>query len=474
MADFKPSLFPIITSVIGSGLLLFVLNNIAAEINQPHIYLQVNSFSGNDSQQQQEQTKFQTIALNDGRSAATNVRLTLLYPSANIINYSIAFNNENITSLNLEGPTSLVAEMDRFSKGATVIINTTVMNKDRVVVASPPYKHYAVSAVSDQGTNTIFNLSSPAIRVQDIEKVIPLNLRLLIVTTFLALVCFLMGLFYKRIRDFKFQIDRPKFVFDVVKEIVIVRDTLKKNILSTTMFPILKWNSIEEDTKRQVFSDHRDYNLINEFYKEIKQRDSDFSQNDISDKTLRQNNENCLNQVDYTLAKIYWSRYHPVSYKKFHIIISVASIISSALVIFFIFEVFRVIFFLPIQGLSEPYHVVYNIFTSLSRSVVAFFLAREIINFQSSSTYDFSSNNDSLSHISLSSSRHGLAKLFAFSVLIMGTPLFLLSGELNYVGRSDLAYDFFIIILLIDVARMFVLSFIAPRYTMKSIIRIRV
>jgi len=227
MADFKSSLFPIITSVIGSGLLLFVLNNIAAEINQPHIYLQVNSFSGNDSQQQQEQTKFQTIALNDGRSAATNVRLTLLYPSANIINYSIAFNNENITSLNLKGPTSLVAEMDRF-KGATVIINTTVMNKDRVVVASPPYKHYAVSAASDQGTNTIFNLSSPAIRVQDIEKVIPLNLRLLIVTTFLAVVYFLMGLFYKRIRHFKFQIDRPKFVFDVVKEMVIVRDTLKK------------------------------------------------------------------------------------------------------------------------------------------------------------------------------------------------------------------------------------------------------
>ena len=90
MADFKSLLFPIITSVIGSGLLLFVLNNIAAEINQPHIYLQVNSFSENNSQQQQ-QTKFQTIAINDGRSTATNVRLTLLYPSANIINIASLF-----------------------------------------------------------------------------------------------------------------------------------------------------------------------------------------------------------------------------------------------------------------------------------------------------------------------------------------------------------------------------------------------
>ena len=93
MADFKSLLFPIITSVIGSGLLLFVLNNIAAEINQPHIYLQVNSFSENNSQQQhqQQQTKFQTIAINDGRSTATNVRLTLLYPSANIINIASLF-----------------------------------------------------------------------------------------------------------------------------------------------------------------------------------------------------------------------------------------------------------------------------------------------------------------------------------------------------------------------------------------------
>jgi hypothetical protein len=48
MDNSRPSLLPIITSVIGSGLLLFVLNNIAADINLPHIYLQVNRFSIHD------------------------------------------------------------------------------------------------------------------------------------------------------------------------------------------------------------------------------------------------------------------------------------------------------------------------------------------------------------------------------------------------------------------------------------------
>ena len=157
---------------------------------------------------------------------------------------------------------------------------------------------------------------------------------------------------------------------------IIVRDTLKKNILSTDIFPFSKWNSIEEETKRQIFSDHRDYNLINQFYTELKQRDSDFFQYEISNPTLRKNNEECLNIAYYILGKICWLKYHNISHKKFHIVISIISIISSALLVFFIFEVFRVIFFLPIQGLSEIYHLIYNIFTSLSRSVVAFILER--------------------------------------------------------------------------------------------------
>lgn len=471
MVEFKSSLFPIITSAIGSGLLLFVLNNIVADINQPHIYLQVNSFSGHNNSQ--EQTKFQTIAINDGRSAATNIRLTLLYPSANIINYTIPFHNENITSVNLERPTSLVAEMNRLSKDATVIINTTVLKKDVVTAGDSPNKYYSVSATFDQGTNTISNLGSTTIKIED-ANVIPFNLRLIILATVLALICFLMGLIYKRIRHFKMQINQPKFVFDILNEMIIVRDTLKKNTLSTDMFHFSKWNSIGDESKRQIFSNHRDYNLINEFYTELKQRDSDFSQKDIIDQTLRKNNEDCLSLADHTLGSVCWPKYHIVSHKKFHIIISIAAIISSALLIFFIFEVFRVMFFLPIQGLSEPYRIIYNISTSIARSIVAFLLAREIINFQSSSTYDFAgAAKDTISHISLLSNRHGLEKLFAFSLLIMGTPLFLLSGQLHYVGRSDIAYQFFIIILLIDVARMFILSFVVPKYTMKRIIKMR-
>src|SRR6476659_5397435 len=117
----KPSLLPIITSVIGSGLLLFVLNNTAADINLPHIYLQVNSSSIHAN----KQIKFQTVAINDSRSAATHVRLTLTYPSGNIINSTIPFSNEHITSLKYENPSTLVVELQRLSIDASIIINTS-------------------------------------------------------------------------------------------------------------------------------------------------------------------------------------------------------------------------------------------------------------------------------------------------------------------------------------------------------------
>jgi hypothetical protein len=465
MDNFRPSLLPIITSVIGSGLLLFVLNNIASNINSPHIYLQVNSFSEHSS----HPTKFRTIAINDGRSTATHLRLTLLYPSATIINFAIPFHNENITTTTYEKPSTLVIELQRLSMSASIIINTTTMKND---VASPANNLYVVSATSDQGTNTISDSSSPTIRIED-AGIIPFNLRLLIFATVLAIICFLNGLLYRRIKNYKLQINKSKFVFDILKQMILVRDTLNKNILATDIFSFFRWNSIDNEDKRQTFNDHRDYNLISKFYTKLKQRDSDFSNEEISDAGLENLNQDCLRVADYALKNICWKKYHTAGHKRLHLTLSIAATLSSALAIFFIFEVLRVLFFLPFQGLFGLFYGIYYALTLLSRAIVAFFLAREIIIFQSSSTYDISTNNDTLSYTSLQSTDHGLIKLFAFSFLIMGVPLFLLGTQLQYTGRSDIAYQFFIIILAIDVIRMFTLSFIIPMYIFKNILRIR-
>jgi hypothetical protein len=143
--------------------------------------------------------------------------------------------------------------------GASIIINTTAMKKDEVAAAvgSPVNNRYIVSATSDQGTNTISDSSSPTVRIED-AGIIPFNLRLLIFATVLAIICFLTGLLYKRIKNYKFQINRSKFVFDIINQMVSVRDTTKKNVLATDIFSLTGWNSIDNEGKRQIFSDHRD------------------------------------------------------------------------------------------------------------------------------------------------------------------------------------------------------------------------
>ena len=109
----------------------------------------------------------------------------------------------------------------------------------------------------------------------------------------------------------------------------------------------------------------------------------------------------------------------------------------------------------------------------MSRGLVSFFVAREIIIYQSSYTYDISENNDTICYTSLSSTRHGLIKLFVLSFLIMGIPLLLTGSQLHLVGRSDIAYQFFIAILLIDLIRMLILAFIIPKFIFKNTLYIK-
>ena len=179
--------------------MLFVLNNIVADINLPHISLQVNNYSIHDG----KQTKFRTVVINDGRSTATHVRLSLLYPSSNITNFTIPFNNENIASLKYENPSTLVIELQRLSIEASMIVNTTTIN-NAVATDSLVNNLYVVSATTDQGTSTISDSSLPSIRLED-AGLIPLKLRISIFATVLATISFIIGISYKRIKNYKFQ-----------------------------------------------------------------------------------------------------------------------------------------------------------------------------------------------------------------------------------------------------------------------------
>ena len=55
----------------------------------------------------------------------------------------------------------------------------------------------------------------------------------------------------------------------------------------------------------------------------------------------------------------------------------------------------------------------------------------------------------------------------------MGIPLSLLGVQLHFVGRSDIAYQYFIAVMIIDVIRMLILSFIIPKYVFNNTLNIK-
>ena len=399
--------------------------------------------------------------------------MTLHYPSSNITNSIIPFASENITSIKYENPSTLVVDLQRLSIEASIIINTTTIKKNAVATGSLANNLYVVSAASDQGTSTISDSSLPTIRIED-AGIIPFKLRLIVVASILATICFLIVLSYKRIKNYKSQINRSQFVFGIIKQMTSVREVFKNNIHATDIFHFSIWDSMDDKEKRHIFTDHRDYNLISKFYSKLRQRDSDFSKEEINEDILKILNQDCSNLVDYALKNILWKKYHVTSHKRLHSIISINATLISALLIFFIFEVLRIIFFLQFQSMISLFNnTTYYIFTLVSRGLVSFFVAREIIIYQSSYTYDINANNDTIYYTSLSSTRHGLIKLFAFSFLIMGIPLFLTGSQLHFFDRSDITYQFFIVILLIDLIRMLILSFIIPKFIFKNTLYIK-
>ena len=293
MADWRPSLFQIIPTIIGSGLTLFVFNNLVADINQPHVFLDVEQYdaSVNSSNRSgigdNNQIKFHNVAINDGRSSATNLRLSISYPNYNITGYKAAFQSENVTFSHLNN--TLVVELSRLSSGSAVAIDTMggCINNNSTSAAALASSaghicapNYIVSASYDQGSSFKSNVDSPVLTASTFLSAHIRNQVIILATTF-AIASFVIALLLKRIRHFKRRLELSIFVFSILKEIVSIRDQLQENKLSQKIFHLESWLSKDQNDKRDVFDDYSDYKHIDNFYKKLKERDNDLSNKNV-------------------------------------------------------------------------------------------------------------------------------------------------------------------------------------------------
>ena len=291
MAILTSAIFPILTSIIGSGFTLFIINSIVADINQPHIFVHVQELplakisNGVNSNYNSDTTRtFKVVASNDGRTSATNIRLTVYYPQSTIFNYTTPFYSDN-TTLTLEKPSLLVAQTKRLAMGSVIIVNTAVV-PNRVIAATGTLStaagaatvskaiasdyDYIVSASYDQGSVIISNTFSPVL-VADDTNAIPQREQLLIIFALVSAFFFIVALLYKRLGRFKTKLNRPKYFSQIAKEISEVRNVLSNNILSKQIFDTSIWDSRDDNYKHRTFVDYIDYYLIDKFYNKLKE-----------------------------------------------------------------------------------------------------------------------------------------------------------------------------------------------------------
>jgi hypothetical protein len=485
LADWRPSIFQIIPTLIGSGLTLFVFNNLVADINQPHVFLDIqqydNSINTNSNKSDNNnQIKFHNVAINDGRSSATHLRLSISYPNYNITSYRTSFQSENITFSQLNN--TLVVELKRLSAGSAVSIDTvgkcinnnytshTLASAAAVQICAPSY---VVTASYDQGSALKSNIDSPVLIASTFLSAHTRNQAIILATTF-AIASFVIALSLKRIRRFKKRLALSIFVFNILKEIVSIRDHLQQNVLSQKIFHLEPWLSKEQDDRRHVFDDYQDYKLIDNFYKKLNERDNDLSDKNIDHEELKKHNSECLTLATNTIEKINWTDYQDIEDRKYYYPITIMITVPCALIVFFAFEAYRVPFVLFLLGLPNQYHVVvFYIFTIFARTLVSFILAREIINFQTSFSYEIGVDNNFLSYYTLS--RKEQIKLLALSFIIVGVPIL---GILHGFQSTIREFKFpilgeIVIGVLVDVIRFSILVFLVPRFTMRRQLQIK-
>ncbi|MBV9177825.1 MAG: hypothetical protein JO297_12385, partial [Nitrososphaeraceae archaeon] len=480
MANWSASIFQILTSFIGSGLILFVVTYLVSDFNQPHINLHVDQSVIADNQ-----ITSKIVATNDGRVVATHVLLTAFYPAHNIVSYNSPFHNENMTLIHQE-PSVLIAKIDRLAKDATIAINimATKMNKGLGFNNS-----YIVSASYDQGSNTISNTRSPA----DIPTYLPTRIQIVVFASAFSAVFFIIAYYYKRIKNLVRNLGRATYVLSIIREIDSIQNEIKNDITSKRIFTIKNLvrnlgrstyvlsiireiasiqNEIKNDitskdnqSRRQIFSNYEDYNKIDEFYVELKKRDSFLSQKNISSDLIKKWNRCCVWLAVQSLRNIDWVRYLDTGHKKTRLALTILAAILGSFFIFGVSEIFRVYF-----SFSS---IIYDIAAAIIRGIVTFFLTIEIINFHWSYNYEVDpKKNDIVFDIALP--KYEITKLFIFAILIMGVSLAYIIRVSHIEPSSNLAYEYFALFWTSDFARMLILIFIVPRFLIKgNVIKIK-
>jgi hypothetical protein len=457
--DWKQSLPTIIAAIIGSGLIVSAFSTISSLILKPGIEIHVGTYQDQFPPGMPAAnhgwlavTHYNISLSNVGYTSATHLRLTMSYPRAEILHTIVGQADENMSIKNESGNQyhypSVVAFIPRLTHGARVTIETSVFPNDSA---------YSFVATYDQDTYKY----SPEVLS---SYVIYNNRDVLeaLVLIVLAFLCFAVTIRHRRR-------SKSKLASDILIDIMNVRNELNNDNGDSSGI-ILRLHAWQSNThnEREVVSDYRDYQIIDDFYSAVRSRNCYLLQNQVRSDVLNILNKDCVEKANFANDEIEWRKFHELD-----LLLLIPSIILVSLFITFIYEG-TIANFLFVTGHYSLAFVVATILSGIS----SFFILRLILR----ATQGVIVTNYGFPPIF----RSHAFWFFCFVIvgiptglvpaLVLGIVLLMADGstkDISYISTHlTFIYSFFFqvfisLIILLDIGKMFLLTWVVWRHYMK-------
>jgi len=467
MVDWRGSSLQIVVALIGSSLILTALTSLSTFFSKPSLDISAEvDYPSSDTN-----TTYRIFLVNNGYSAAKDVRFTMTYPDAKVINAAMIYQNENFTLTKTID--SVVAFSSRLSPGVKIgIVNNitgTPYFSERFKVdrlrdfdtdnSNNYYHHtqpFTITVTHDEGGNTyrpnIFKESADPVKVyfnvDALKFFIPIVVGILLV-----------GIAHRHKRK-----SLSKYASNVLKDIEAAKKHFKeansKSIVSFKNYDFNIGNELE------VFDNYEYYKLINDFYKGLKERELKILDPTLSsnlDDVVKEQNSKCYTQATRAYDKIVWKKFY-----KLDLILLLPSVILGSYFVTLVCEGVTTILFIQFHFIDSEYFTAALLILFIARTIGTFFIMRLILQTvqgRNMIIHLFPWLSRKRTFLILSAVIMGFPSLYMITISVYSFQQVPDPAQFDYgLQRQIIEDNSTMIVLLIDIGRMLLLTLLVSQY----------
>jgi hypothetical protein len=491
----KENSFQLIITIIGSGLLIFVITSIAAELNKPSVGLFIDEpRTVIDRENGTRSLVFMIHTFNLGKSAATGLWLAVVAAEREGSGFPELNTDSNYVNITRFEPIISTENMSKKKEGLGWTVYMPNLSPgtsiDIAAYVDPPippeenihllYLLYA-SLSYDGGTAVASNIEGSPIFIGGwifhdlISGSVPSTYVSMIGASALSVIAFGVAIRFKKVKEIRERRALDAQAMTMLGEIVAVKEELAKEPLSKKYIPYHLSNDMT--SMYRIFDNYEDYSLVKDFYGSLDERRTYFSSPSPNAEMVRDLNRICFEKANAVLSLGTWIRYRQSKKIRLDLVFALPAIVISSIFIYYVGESLpEFLYYSRLQALiddliSPGFHSPSNqviislmhfiapilftvIFSFTLRTTIAYLLARTIVNrFQNISL-------PGMRRQIIRFSRYELIQMFLFSATIMGFPIVMLSQTLEAI--SLFGKSLFPLLLFFEVARMYILTVYVP------------